>query len=364
MPRVGLAVVDNDGTLVSGLVKGAFAQGALAEIVDVLDASDSTAVEKLFADEKAAAALFIPKGFSSRLLTNEDVVLRLYSNPRQFIAPQIAEGITGSLVALANGLLGVFSEPISAVQSYAKQPGGVTAENVADISRAFYNAGAAAPNLASVPSINVSVVEQKDEDDEGTSGFNMAALFFPGLLMFGLLSISLGIETRFLYDRLNKVTERFVTAPVRPATVVFGQKLYALTFIYAVAAISSILAGVIWRIPPHGLATASLIVLALGLFIAGINGIVFSFSNSRKATSAISTFVMMGLLIVGGGFFPAEFTPEGFQAISKWVPTGMANMGLTRALTDRELHISLPILFAYCGLFFIVSIVLGRRRLA
>jgi len=211
----------------------------------------------------------------------------------------------------------------------------------------------------------VKIVEnKKNEENELGDDFNMATLFFPGLLVFGLLSVSLGLETRFMLDRINKVTHRMVTAPLRPWNLVFQQRLFAASFIFAVAVVSSVIGGVTWSIAPTGLATVGLVTVALTLFIVGINGTIFSLSGSLKATSAISSIVMIALVSVGGGFFPAEFMAKSFQAISRLTPTGLANIAITQALTGRALTVSIPLLFAYCAAFFALSVVLARRRIA
>jgi ABC-type uncharacterized transport system permease subunit len=72
---------------------------------------------------------------------------------------------------------------------------------------------------------------------------------------------------------------------------------------------------------------------------------------------------MVFLSILGGGFFPAEFMPPVFQTIVRWIPTGMANLGLTHALTGRETTISLPLLFAVSLTFFTLGVMLGRKRI-
>jgi ABC-type multidrug transport system permease subunit len=161
-------------------------------------------------------------------------------------------------------------------------------------------------------------------------------------VMFGLLTVSIRLEHAFLMDRRNGVTRRFVTAPVSPWRVALEQRLYTASFAFAVGIVAGTLGGVIWRIPPHGLAPAVLVVAMLSLFIAGINGIIFSLTDSPRAVGAISSLVMIFLTILGGGFFPAEFMPGTFQSIAGWIPTGTANLALTRTLTGREIPVSLP----------------------
>ncbi len=362
--RTRLAVVDNDSTFVSSFLTGAFEQGELEGFIEVRPAADMDEVEKMFADEEASAALVIPKGFGEKLLKVEDVTLTLYKNPRHFVGPQIAEGVVGALITMGNGLVGVFGEPLKIVQKFIDDDADFSADDAAALATLVYNLGDNAPNIGAMANIDVAIVEPEsgDEDDSFGDDFSMATLFFPGLLVFGLLSVSLGLETRFLQDRLDKITHRMVMAPIAPWSLVIQQRLYAASFILIVAVLSAALGGIMWRIEPEGLATVGLIVVALVLFIVGINGSIFSLSNSLKATSAISSIVMIALVSVGGGFFPAEFTSGGFRAVSMMTPTGMANIGITQALTGKALTISIPILYAYCGAFFLVGIFLSRRK--
>jgi ABC-type multidrug transport system permease subunit len=363
--KTGLAVVDHDSTFVSEFVARAFTQGELADFVEVKPVANLDDVEALFSAGTASAALVIPEGFGEKVFRREEVTLELYKNPRHFVGPQVAEGITGALLAMGNGLVNTFGAPLDTIQSYNNMGRDFTADDVATIARVVYDVVEGAPNIGAVAAIDVNIVEPagENEDDVGDD-FSMATLFFPGLLVFGLLSVSLGLETRFLLDRIHKVTHRMVTAPLRPWNLVFQQRLFAASFIFAVAVVSALVGGVTWSIAPTGLATVGLVTVALTLFIVGINGAIFSLSSSLKATSAISSIVMIALVSVGGGFFPAEFMAEGFQAISRMTPTGLANIAITQALTGRAVTVSIPLLFLYCAGFFVVSVFLARRRIA
>jgi ABC-2 type transport system permease protein len=357
-PKTTLAVIDQDSTMVSQFVKGAFAQGPVRDLVTVVEAPDTAAVDKMFHDEKASAALVIPDGFGDRVRRMEPQTLVLYTNPRHTIGPQIADGVVSSMLVIANGLLDQFAAPVQRIGAMEEAP---TADQVGDISRQFFAASRGAGGFAAIRNIDVVVVEE--EDDTEDVDFNLAAMFFPGLVMFGLLSVSLHLEHRFLQDRVQHVTRRLVTAPLSPWSVAIQQRFYSASFVYVVGVAAAILGGLIWRIPPHGLVDANWITVALALFMAGFNGIVFSLSSSVRAVSAISSIAMVFLAMLGGGFFPAEFTPPAFQSVMKLIPTGMANLGLTHSLTGKPLGISLVVLFLYCGAFFIAGIVAARRRI-
>lgn len=360
MPKVGIAIVDQDGSLVSRLVKTALAQGPVSGMMTLVDARDMTAVATLFEKESASAAIVIRAGFGDRFLRAQPDTLELYRNPRHTIGPQVAEGILGSLVTVANELYGQFGGPLRSALELRDRSETPAPDQIAGVSQQFFAASQGAGGLSVLQKINVVVV---DEEDNEEAGFSLAALFFPGLIMFGLLSLALHVEHRFMMDRVNHVTNRLVTAPMAPWRIAVEQRLFAFSFLYLIGVVSLVLGAVIWHIPLRGVASANFIVVAMAIFIAGWTGSLFSLSSSPRAASAIASTAMVFLSILGGGFFPAEFMPASFQALVRWIPTGMANLGLTRALTGRELTISLPVLFAISLSFMTLAVILGRKRI-
>jgi hypothetical protein len=360
MPKVGIAIVDQDSSLVSRLVKTSLAQGPVAGMVTLIDARDLTEVETLFEKETASAAIVVPDGFGDKLLRSEPDTLRLYRNPRHSIGPQIAEGILGGMVTIGNELLGRFAAPLGTARDMLDQSTAPSSEEIASLSNTFFAAGRGMQGLSALRRIDVVVV---DEEAQEESGFSTAALFFPGLIMFGLLSLSLHLEHRFILDRTRHVTDRLVTAPVAPWRVAVEQRVFSVSFLYVIGIVSLALGAVIWRIPLRGVASANLIVVAMVIFIAGWNGLLYALSRSPRAASAIASTAMVFLSILGGGFFPAEFMPASFLSAVKWVPTGMANLGLTRALTGRDVTISLPLLFAMSLTVLTMAVLLSRKRI-
>jgi ABC-type multidrug transport system permease subunit len=357
-PKTTMAIVDQDSSFVSKLVKTALNQGPTAKMLTIVDAKDMAAVDEMFKKETASAALVIPDSFGVRLLSMKSQSLTLYKNPRHYIGPQIAEGIVRCLTVIGDGLLNQFQQPLAQNNALDHKP---TIEEIGKLSQTFYGTSQSMRGLASLRNVDVTIIEK--EKDTQSNDFNLAAMFFPGLVMFGLLSVALNLEHRFLRDRTNHVTQRFVTAPISPWSVAIQQRLYTASFALVVGIVAGTLGGLIWRIPPHGLGTAVLIIVALALFVSGWNGIVFSLSSSTRAVSAISSISMVFLSLLGGGFFPVDFTPASFQAITKLIPTGMVNLGLTHCLTGRPLGISLPVLFALCGGFFVAGMFMNRRRI-
>src|SRR6478735_2587197 len=65
-PKTTMAIVDQDSSFVSKLVKSALNQGPTAKMLTIVDAKDLDAVDEMFKKETASAALVIPDGFGER----------------------------------------------------------------------------------------------------------------------------------------------------------------------------------------------------------------------------------------------------------------------------------------------------------
>jgi ABC-2 type transport system permease protein len=357
---VGLAVMDCDSSFVSNLVCGSFSQGPLADLIEVYRIEDTDELEHLFRREQASAGVVIPDGFQARVLASEPTTLTFYRNPRHSISPQVAEGVVSGLCTLGNGALNRFREPMRRIEAFVDGKRNASADDVAEIARLIFTLGQQGPNLEAMFATDVKIV---GEDEKEPWDINMAAMFFPGLLAFALMSASLSIEYRFLFDRKNRITHRLAMAPIRPAGMVLQQRLYAMAFLYVMGAAIAFIGGLVWRIPANGLWQVHMIAIALIFFIVGVNGTIFGLSNSIKATSAISSVVLMAMMLLGGGFFPVEFMPKWVQAAAAHCPVGMANIGVTQCLTGRSPTISIPVLYGCSLAALAVSIVIGRKRI-
>ncbi len=355
-----LLIVDRDSTFASRFLGEAFRQGALARIVSVEPVGDLEEAEKLFRKDLGSAALVIPKGFSHDLIMMKDVELTLYKNPRHYINPQILEGVTDVMATLGNGLLRTFADPLQSIEAFIEGEKEPTEDAVADVSSQFYRLFSKANVFQSFASVGVHVVEKKKEKKFES---NMAAYFLPGLLVFSLLSLSLSLEARLLMDRINKLNYLIVAAPKKAFSLVMSQRFYSMTFLYFVTIVCGAAGGLIWHIAPVGLFKANIMMISVILFIVGTNATIFSLTKSRRGSAALSSFVMIFLIMVGGGVMPVEIYPKTLQKIAHFTPTGLANTGIVESITGREVSISMPLLFIYGSAFLVLSILVGRRRL-
>ncbi len=361
IPPSVLAVADRDSSFVSGFVADAFAQGPLEGIVAVKKVADLDEAQKMFEKNLASAALVIPDGFGTDLFLQKNIELLFYTNPRHYIGPQILQGTVETMAVLANGLLKTFRVPLKGISGFINNKKSPSADDLADVSRLFFTAGEKSQALSSLQSLDIKIIEKESAK---AYEFNMAAFFFPGLIVFALLALSLGLEARFLGDRLEKLNNLIIASPQKPWLLVMNQRLYSICFLYFIAVICSLLGGAIWHIAPTGILKANIMTVLVIFFIVGMNATIFSIARSRKSSAALSSFIMTILMMIGGGIMPVEIYPPAVKKIANLTPTGIANTGIVESITGRDISISLPLLFAYCSTFLLLSIVVGRKKMA
>jgi ABC-2 type transport system permease protein len=357
-PSSTMLLIDRDDSFASGFVKNAFSSNQLGNLLRVEEVETMGEIEKRFEGGGASAALEIPEGLGQAVLAQNDVTVKLYTNPRHFFGPQIIESITDVLFSSANELLYLFEKPLSSIQTFQDR-GAFTGEGVSALATDVFEVMAGSPSLQSFASLSVTVVELEGEE---TQDINMGAFFFPGLVMFSLISLSLGLESHFQLDRIKKLNHRMITSPITPTALVLSQRSYAVVFLLFMGFVCGLIGGLIWRIPPQGVFQVGYLTLLLILCVVGINASIFNLAKTQRSASALSSFVLVFLVIVGGGFMPVEFYPEAVRRFSLLTPTGLASTGIVQSLNGSGLSISLPLLIAYAVIFMGLSIFLGARK--
>ena len=89
-PRAKVLVVDQDATLLSGLLIRGAASGRLGELVEVEGVALPEGERRINAGE-ASALLILPKGFQSAVLEQTPAQLTLVTNPSERILPGIIQ---------------------------------------------------------------------------------------------------------------------------------------------------------------------------------------------------------------------------------------------------------------------------------
>ncbi len=322
-----LLIADQDETVLSGLVAGAYSQDQLGELISVQQV-DAEQGEALINAGEASGFLTIPEGFQEAFLNDTPVTLTLKTNPSQTILPGIIEDVTEVLLDAGFYAQQLLGDEISKIQNADSDdvPDEVfVAEVAVDIQNRI---DAIAPKLFP-PVLEVEIVEPPPAEPQP----DIALLFLPGIVMMAILFSANGLANDYWLERDSGTLRRLVTAPGVLFTFVAGKAAAALVIVAFVAGVTLLVGfayhGIGWsRFPP---ALVWVALSGVGLF-AWFAALQMLFSSS-KAASVVSLIVVFPLLMAGGSFFPLAALPDWIAAIGRLSPNGFVADRLTMEFT-------------------------------
>ncbi|MDH3747960.1 MAG: ABC transporter permease [Gammaproteobacteria bacterium] len=326
-PTGVLLIADQDDSVLSGLVAGAYAQDQLGELISVEQVTLDEG-EKRIASGDASGFLTIPAGFQDAFLNESPVTLTLKTNPSQIILPGIIQDVTEILLDLGFYAQQLLGDEIARIQSadLNDQPDDVFVSGIAvDIQNKLQSV---APKLFP-PIIDIEIVEPPPTEAQP----DMALLFLPGVILMAILFSANGLAADYWLERDTGTLRRLVSAPGMLSSFVAGKAIAALVIMGLIAGIT-LSVGFAY----HGVSwtkfTSSLIWVSFaGVgFFAWFAALQMLFSNRRTA-SLVSSIFLFPLLMAGGSFFPLAALPEWIAAIGRLSPNGFVADKLTNELT-------------------------------
>jgi len=315
-PTGVLLIADQDDSLLSGLVVGAYSQDQLGELIVVEQVSVQEG-ETRVNDGDASGFLTIPAGFQDAFLNETPVTLTLKTNPAQTILPGIIEDVTEILLDLgfyAQRLLGPEIQQIQDADSNPL-PDDVFVSGIAvDIQNKFSKVG---PTL-SPPLLDVVIIEPPPAEPQP----DMALLFLPGIILMAVLFSSNSLAADYWAERENGTLRRLVSAPGVLSGFVAGKAVAALTVIGFVAAITLAIGFTYHDVAWSKFAPSLLWVSfgGVGLF-AWFAALQMLFSNNQAA-NLVTTILIFPLMMAGGSFFPLAALPDWIAGIGRLSPNG------------------------------------------
>ncbi len=319
-PQASLLVVDQDETMLSGLLSGVFNQGELADLVDLESVGLEEGKERI-GEGKASALLIIPEGFGEKVLNEDPVTLRLLTNPSQSILPKIVQGVLEILVDGTFYAQRILGEPVREMMEATGNLDEAPSDKVvSDLSLAV---NARVRNLQGklFPPL-IELVEEKAPETEEEEGLGFGGLFFQSMLFMFLLFAANGVSDELWREREEGTLRRILAAPGSLTGFLLGKVLAGVVFIGGILA-SALIAGtwmydLPWAAYLPGLAW---LVLIAGLLVA-LFGLVQLFAGSRRGANLLLNLIVFPMMMLGGSFFPPEVMPGWLAAIGRWTPNG------------------------------------------
>src|SRR5256885_12210046 len=266
--QIKLAVVDEDDSVLSSLLRGAMNQGDFKKHLEARFLERTDALQQIN-DNKISAVLIIPKGFTRTYLAGDGpVAFELMKNPAQSFYPAILEellqvAVTG-LTAVARNL----RSDLPAWKEVFEKEGRPDMKRIAELMVRVGDKFEKAEHCLFPPLIGYETTTQKKAKEEGPA-LNIFAFLLPGMAAMFLLFLA-DHAIRDLYREVTARTlDRFRTLHDRLLPFVISKVVLAM----AVVVLGSIVmfgGGVLmFGIPLLRPLALVVVILAFGLFGSG-----------------------------------------------------------------------------------------------
>jgi ABC-2 type transport system permease protein len=370
LPPTVVLVLDQDQTLVSGAVSQVFSSGPAKEMFDVKHVADRDEAAAIFRRGNAAALVVVPKGFQSAVLAGTRAEVMLYRNPVLTIGPGIVASVLDMSTVLGNGIWVQAMAPIGRMRDLIDAKRNPTGDEVAVISREFFEAGRRMQSLDGLSGLSVDLQRPgkiAKQTGFGSDPSQFFAYVFPGLVIFALMFIAQTLAMRLLRDRLSGLQRRSVVTPASPTSIVMGGVLYMVAGLMVLLICLAAIGALIFRIELRDPGSLLAIGTGFAVFAAGLQLLTVSLSDTDRAAGFIGSVLVMVLALLGGTFLPAETYPPFLRSVAMITPNGAAQQGFIDVLVARVPLVSLGGRLAITWLWGAVTLGLGvffeRRRL-
>ena len=265
---IKFAVVDDDDSVLSSLLRGAMNQGDFKKHLEARFLERTDALKQI-KDNTISAVLIIPKGFTRNYLTGDTpVALELIKNPAQSVYPAILEELLQVAVAGLNAIARNLHSDLPEWREVIEKEGRPDMKRIADLLIRVGDRFEQAERYLFPPLVGYEATTQKKAKEEGPV-LNIFAFLLPGMAAMFLLFLA-DHAIRDLYREVNARTlDRFRTLHDRLLPFVVSKVILAMAVVVLGSLVmfggGVLIFGIHWVRP---LAMAGLI-LAYGLFAAG-----------------------------------------------------------------------------------------------
>ena len=279
--------------------------------------------EKAVDDNKVAAALEIPAGFSADLAAGRPAQLTLVSTAGSSGAQTAQTEVTALAGELAAGERA--AQAAVAVAGYRPTISSTAPPQALKDAALLMARPLAAQSLAH-PVATVRVIEAGTAAGQIPNGFVLSS---PGMLVNFILFSLLTAGIALIQERRNFTLQRLMTTRVRRWELIAGKAvgMFVLTFVQQIILIGAgqLLFGVDYLRDPAALllmmTALSLVASTLGLLLAAV-------LTSEQAMVATTVIVSMSVAALSGAWFPLEITGPAFQFVGHLLPTSWILDGL------------------------------------
>src|SRR5439155_26527683 len=186
---IKFAVVDDDDSVLSSLLRGAMNQGEFKKHLEARFLERESALKQIN-DNKISALLIIPKGFTRDYLAgDQSVAVELIKNPAQSVYPAILEELLQVAVAGLNAVARNLHADLPEWKELVEKEGRPDMKLMADLLTRVGNRFEQAEHYLFPPLLGYETTTQKKAKEEGPA-LNIFAFLLPGMAAMFLLFLA------------------------------------------------------------------------------------------------------------------------------------------------------------------------------
>jgi len=326
---VPVVIVNLDQEQLGNALADVFSSQELADLMEPSISSNPEAARRLVDDDKAAAAVIIPEGFTRSIIPAEGTTfsqnnmdpeplkIEVYANPTRPTSAGVVKAIVDEFISrVEEGRTSGMTSITQLIQDGLLNPQNATSE----AQKLFQNA-----DQSESPAITLKT----DKEGAAAVQFDILAYMAPGMaLLFLMYTVSYGGRS-ILAERLQGTLPRLLVSPTSTSAVLGGKVLGI--FLTGVAQVgililaSSIFFGVKWG-DPRGL---FLLILAVAFGATGWSMLITALARSPGQVASVGSALMLIFGILGGSFISLDQLPAYVRTLSKITPNAWGLDGFT-----------------------------------
>jgi len=362
---IPVIIVNQDNEQLGNALADLFSSKDLADLMEPTASSDPEAARRLIDDDKASAAIIIPKGFTRSIIPAqgtmfsaggvppEPVKIEVYANPSKPTGAGVIKAIVDDFISrVEEGRTTGMTSIVQLMSSGLLNPQNAESE----ASTLFQNVETAESS---------AITLKKNTEGANAVQFDLLAYFAPGMaLMFLMYTVSYGGRS-ILAERSQGTLPRLLISPTHNIQVLGGKVLGI--FFTGVAQVgililaSSLFFGVKWG----DMLGVAVLILAAVFGAAGWGMVITALARTPAQVGSTGSAVMLIFGILGGSFVNLDQLPPLVQTLSKITPNAWGLDGFTTLAlggTLKNLMEPITALLIMGTVLFGVAVVLFNRN--
>jgi ABC-2 type transport system permease protein len=362
---IPVVIVNLDNEQLGDALADVFTSEDLADLMEPTASSDPEAARRLIDEDKASAAVIIPKGFTQSIIPAEGtmmdpnyvqpeaVQIEVYANPSRPTGAGVVKAIVDEFVSrVEEGRTSGMTSIVQLMESGLLNPNNAESE-----ARALFE------NVDQTESTAITL--KTDKEGAQAVEFDLLAYFAPGMaLMFLMYTVSYGGRS-ILAERSQGTLPRLLTSPTSTAQFLGGKVLGVFFMGIAQVGILIIASAVFFQVKwgdPLGMVA---LILAAVFGATGWGMVITAFARTPAQVGSVGSAIMLIFGILGGGFISLEQLPPLIQIVSKITPNAWGLDGFTTLAlggTLKNLGDPITALLIMGVVLFGISVVLFNRN--